>query len=317
MRINSIFGFLGSGKTTLVRRLLAKRQDEDRVAVIVNEFGEVGIDGAILEGDSIEMIELTSGCLCCTLKGSLLDAMEELCDSGTVAQVIIEATGIAKPKEIMDLFAVSSMGQEYEIGPFATVVDSSKFSRVKSVLGDFYTEQVRYADVVILNKLDLVSPTDLDAVCQEVGSLNSFAKIYLTEQCDLDLASIFDRGLRSAMIDRIRQSGTDCPGHDHDHQHAPVESYVLDSSLGASHRDLVEFFAETPENLWRAKGFMNVDGASSLIQFAMGQLEITPAEPRDDHCIVFIGQDLDRNDLENRFASTMRRQIGAKARSAG
>ena len=84
MQVNMIFGFLGSGKTTLVRHLLGARARERKLAVIVNEFGQVGVDGAILEGEAVDMIQLTSGCLCCTLKGPLLNAIEELRDSAGV-----------------------------------------------------------------------------------------------------------------------------------------------------------------------------------------------------------------------------------------
>ena len=97
MQVNLIFGFLGSGKTTLVRHLLEERASSQTMAVIVNEFGDVGVDGAILEGNNVDMIELTSGCLCCTLKGPLLNAVEELRDKAGVEHTVIEATGLADP----------------------------------------------------------------------------------------------------------------------------------------------------------------------------------------------------------------------------
>ena len=109
MRVNLLFGFLGSGKTTLARNLLSTDSRGRKMAVIVNEFGEVGIDGAILEGrkdgEAIDMVELTSGCLCCTLKGSLLTAVEELRRKADVDQVVIEATGVAEPEEMVETFS--------------------------------------------------------------------------------------------------------------------------------------------------------------------------------------------------------------------
>ena len=97
MRVNLLFGFLGSGKTTLAKHLLANRSRDLKTAVIVNEFGEVGVDGDILRGDNVDVVELNSGCLCCTLRGSLMMAVEELRDKAKVERVIVEATGIAQP----------------------------------------------------------------------------------------------------------------------------------------------------------------------------------------------------------------------------
>ena len=305
MRISMIFGFLGSGKTTLVRRLLSERQDDRRLAVIVNEFGDVGIDGAILKGGNIDIVELTSGCLCCTLKGSLLEAVEELRDDTKAEHVVIEATGIAKPEEIMGTFSGSSLRDVYEMAPFVTVIDASKFSRLQVVLGEFYLDQVKNADLLLLNKLDLVSGDDLDALREKVHNLNPFATIHFTERCDLDVSSILDGTASSAMARFLGQGGVDISGHDHDHRHAPAQSFVLDASAGASRSELTDFFAAAPEDLWRAKGFMTVDGQPALIQFAMGELEVTPTEPRAHYHLVFIGRNLDQTDFRARFAEAI------------
>lgn len=307
MQINMLFGFLGSGKTTLVRRLLSERQDDRRMAVIVNEFGDVGIDGAILEGGNIDMIELTSGCLCCTLKGSLLEAVEELRDDAKAEHVVIEATGIAKPEEIMETFSDSSLRDVYQMAPFVTVIDASKFLRLQDVLGEFYIDQVKNADLLLLNKVDLVSGGDLEALREKVHDLNPFATIHFTERCDLDVSSILDGAASSAMARFLGQGGDDISDHDHDHRHAPAHSFVLDASAGARRSELADFFAAAPEDLWRAKGFMIVDGEPALIQVAMGELEITRTEPRAHYHLVFIGRDLDQTDFRARFAEAIGR----------
>ena len=157
MRINLIFGFLGSGKTTLVRRMLATDTAGKKIAVIVNAFGEVTIDGAILasrkDGENIDLVELTSGCLCCTLKGSLLNAVEELRIKQNVEILVIEATGIAEPEEMIETFSDPALAQNYEIAPMVTVVDTPKFLKIREMLGPFYEAQVVNADTIILNKI--------------------------------------------------------------------------------------------------------------------------------------------------------------------
>ena len=125
MLVNPICGFLGSGKTTLMRRIIGERGGREPMAVIVNEFGDVGIDGAILSGHSVDMIEISSGCLCCTLKGSLVNALEELRDKKATRRVVIEATGVAQPGEMLDVLADPALKGSVDVGPMVTVVDAA------------------------------------------------------------------------------------------------------------------------------------------------------------------------------------------------
>ena len=277
------------------------------MAVIVNEFGDAGIDGAILEGGSIDVIELTSGCLCCTLKGSLLEAVEELRDDAKAEQVVIEATGIAQPQEIMGTFSEPSLRHDHQMAPFVTVIDASKFSRLREVLGEFYIDQVESADLLLLNKVDLVAGGDLEALSQEVRNLNPSTNVHFTERCDVDVSFILDGPSSPTMARFLGRGGGHASGHDHDHGHAPAQSFVLDASAASNRSDVTSFFAAAPEDLWRAKGFMTVDGEPVLIQFAMGELEITPAEPRAHYHLVFIGRNLDQTELQARFAEVVGR----------
>ncbi len=323
MRVNMLFGFLGSGKTTLARRILTERSNpaSEKMAVIVNEFGDVGIDGAILEGQDVDMVELTSGCLCCTLKGSLLNAVEELRDKAGCDQVVIEATGVAQPGEMMETFTDPTVRSRFEIGPMVTVIDAPKFSKIRTMLGPFYAAQVENADILVLNKTDLASAADLDAVRAEVRELNPHAALLFAERCDIDVEAILhgDTSAVMAAYDRgLGHEGHDHGDHDHDHdhdnddhRHAPASSFVLDASAGATRNGLESFFAGLGDDVWRAKGFLDVDGAPSLVQFAMGELEITPAEARDHHHLVFIGPDMDRAAIEAGLAGAAAVQRGA------
>jgi len=313
MRVNLLFGFLGSGKTTLARRLLKEGGGDKKMAVIVNEFGDVGIDGEILEGEDIDMVELTSGCLCCTLKGSLLNAIEELNAKQNIDVTVIEATGVAEPEEMLETLSDETFKGRYEIGPMVTVVDIPKFTRLREMLGPFYEAQVRNADVLVLNKTDLASAADLDTAREAVVSLNENAGIIFTEQCELETDGLLN-GATSAKMAAYSNSGhgagTDHGldhdhehSHDHDHRHAPAQSFVLDASGSAKSAGLEKFFENLPENVWRVKGFTRLDGVPSLVQFTMGQLVITPVEEREHHHMVFIGPDMDRPAIEAEFAA--------------
>jgi G3E family GTPase len=344
MRVNLLFGFLGSGKTTLARHLLAHREPGVKTAVIVNEFGEVGVDGEILRGSNVDVVELNSGCLCCTLRGSLMMAVEELREKSAVGRVIVEATGVAQPAELLETLADKSMKGGLDIGPLVTVVDIAKFPKLVAMLGDFYLDQIENADVLVANKIDLATPEQLEAVARELRELNPDADLVFAEQGRVEPQVLFERRL-PGIVARAREElaaasadegggagraerghaahdrghhGHDHPGHSHDHGHhdhhhdhdhahdphaaAPPQSFVVTGSGSARREGLERFFASLPDNIWRAKGFLSVDGAPCLVQYSLGQLEVTPAKGPASETLVFIGQRMDRPAIEARYA---------------
>ncbi|MBM3732033.1 MAG: GTP-binding protein [Acidimicrobiia bacterium] len=308
VRLNLLFGFLGSGKTTLARRLLDRPKQSEKMAIIVNEFGDVGIDGAILEGGHVDMIELTSGCLCCTLKGSLLNAVEELAGRAGARRIIVEATGVAQPEELLETFADPSLKGRYNIGPIVTVVDSPKYAKLTDILGEFYRAQVEYADMIVLNKIDLAPASVLDSTRASIAQINPRAEIHFAERCDVDLNALLNgpssEAARTYAASQGQRHNHDHHGHhDHepDHRHAPAESFVLDAGGNAARNAIESFFRELPDNVWRAKGFMNIENRFSLIQYAMGNLEIGQTERRSACNMVFIGRAMNRNDIAALF----------------
>lgn len=332
MRVNLLFGFLGSGKTTLAKHLLANRDPLVKTAVIVNEFGEVGVDGDILRGDNVDVVELNSGCLCCTLRGSLMLAVEELRDKAKVDRVIVEATGVAQPSELLETLADSSLHGGLQIGPLVTVVDIVKFSKLTTMLGDFYSDQIESADIVIANKIDLASPELLEEATRHIRELNPDATILFSEQGAVapelifendssDLIKRFGAELRQAPSHQGKEArgADDHHGHAHDNHHhhdgdhhdphddAPAESFVVASAGTARRQALEAFFGGLAEDVWRAKGFVSIDGSPSLVQYSLGQLEISAANGPASEKIVFIGHNMDRAGIESRFALATRR----------
>ena len=323
LRINLLFGFLGSGKTTLVRRILGERGGERPMAVIVNEFGEVGVDGDVIAGNSVDLVELTSGCLCCTLRGSLMSAVEELREKAAVEQIVVEATGVASPGDMLEDLNDSKIAHEIDVGPLVTVVDAPKFTRLQQMLGEFYEEQVENADVLVLNKIDLATQAELDAAQAAVREINPDAVLLFAEQGDTDLALLLD-GPESELLAQMKAEADGDShhdrdhghahehhdhrgdGHDHGHAHAQAESFVLDASGDFSREALVHAFAAMSANVWRSKGFLAVDGAPSMLQFTMGQLEIENAPARERAYLVVIGESLDRPVVESAVLSARR-----------
>ncbi len=303
MRLNLIFGFLGSGKTTLVRRILSERAGNQPTAVIVNEFGDVGIDGDILQGNSVDMVQLNSGCLCCTLKGALISAIKELQDRANIEYTVVEASGVAVTGDLLESLWDPRPGADVEIdlGPVVTVVDGPKFLKIREMLGDFYTEQVTHADVVLLNKIDKADVLALDAVHDDIATLNPAASLIFTEQCGADLDIVLDGKSAQAAAGPGRHGLDHDNWHDHEHGHVQFDSLVLGCGTDVGRETVEKFFHDLDPQVLRAKGFMTIDGQSRLVQFATGQLDIHPADGPHDCRMVFIGQDLDRQGLQEKF----------------
>ena len=331
LRINLLFGFLGSGKTTLLRRILGERAGERKMAVIVNEFGDVGVDGEVIAGSNVNLVELTSGCLCCTLRGSLMSAVEELREKAAVEQIVVEATGVASPGDMLEDLNDSKIAHELAVGPLVTVVDAPKFTRLQQMLGEFYEEQVENADALVLNKIDLATPDELEEAKTAVREINPDAVLLFAEQGDTDLALLLD-GPESELLAQMKaqaeaeaHSHRHEPGDGHDHAHphdhvhehhgdggghghahAPAESFVMNASGDFSRAGLVGAFASMPKNVWRSKGYLTVDGEPSLLQFTMGQLEIEGAPARERSYLVVIGENLDRPAVESAVLAARR-----------
>lgn len=332
MHVNLLFGFLGSGKTTLAKHLLAERGSDMKTAVIVNEFGEVGVDGEILRGNNVDVVELNSGCLCCTLRGSLMLAVEELREKAKVERVIVEATGVAQPGELLETLA-DAKGEALDIGPLVTVVDTFKFPKLMAMLGDFYGDQIENADIIVMNKIDLVTSAQLEEVTRQVREMNSHAELVFAEQGKVrsgDLLEGRPEGLLERLAPELQKAPSGAPEarhgirshadhHDHDHGHghehhhhghdhahgphteAPVESFVVRGAGSARRLDLERFFATLGDDVYRAKGFIHVDGEPVLVQYSLGQLEITPAGQAAADAMVFIGNGMDRPRIETAF----------------
>ncbi len=282
MLVNPICGFLGSGKTTLMRRIIDDRGGREPMAVIVNEFGAVGVDGAILFGANIDMIEISAGCLCCTLKGSLVNALEELRDKKGVERVVIEATGVAQPEEMLDVLRDPALAG-VRVGPMVTVVDVAKFTGLRRVLGGFYTAQVQRADVLLLNKTDLTTPEQLARVREEVVALNPRATVVTTERCNVELSMVLDKAAAGAPEPSALEQGLASPA-----PAASFVSFVVPTPFDAERGKVEAFFQALPPEMVRAKGFMRIDGQARTVQYAAGQLEITPAANPRSLSMVFI-----------------------------
>ena len=190
--VTVVTGFLGSGKTTLLNYILSKEHGK-RIAVIENEFGEIGIDNELVIGADEEIFEMSNGCICCTVRGDLIRVLENLMKrKDKFDYILIETTGLADPSPVAQTFFADADTQEsFELDAIVTVVDAK---HVWQHLDDSSEcqEQIAFADLILLNKTDLVTSEELDKLEEKIYSMNSFVKIFRTENAQIEIDKILN-----------------------------------------------------------------------------------------------------------------------------
>ena len=190
--VTVLTGFLGAGKTTLLNRILTE-QHGLKIAVIENEFGEIGVDNELVIGADEEIFEMNNGCICCTVRGDLIRILGNLMKrKDKLDYILIETTGMANPAPVAQTFFVDDELQEqYEIDGIVTVVDT-KHVLLHLDNSDECKKQIAFADVILLNKTDLIAAQDLDKLEQRIKTINPLAKIHCTQNCNIEIASILN-----------------------------------------------------------------------------------------------------------------------------
>jgi G3E family GTPase len=275
-----IGGSLGSGKTTLLRRLLTG--EYGRVAVLINEFGEIGIDGSLIEGRDIDMIELTGGCVCCSLAGEFAAGIRELLGSVMPDAIVVETTGVAEADALVG--SIEDDLAEVRLEAVVILVDADTALRFPE-FGYVERNQLETADIVVVNKVDLVPAPDVALLCERIRARNAKARVVVTEHARVDPALIF---ARSSGLPRPQHAG----GADSEAGHV-METFHW-RPRGGLRRDCFEqAVAAWPEAVFRAKGYVFLDGQMLLFNYVAGRWQLDPAAPRDA-VVVCIGPALAR-----------------------
>ena len=215
--VTVLTGYLGAGKTTLLNRILTEPHGK-RYAVIVNEFGEIGIDNDLVVGADEEVFEMNNGCICCTVRGDLIRIIEGLMKRrGKFDAIIVETTGLADPAPVAQTFFVDQdVAERARLDAVVTVADAKwLLERLKDA--PEAKNQIAFADVVLLNKVDLVTPEDLDAVEARIRSINPTARIHRTVNCQVPIADVLDQNAFD--LDRIMEVEPDFLEEGHHHHH--------------------------------------------------------------------------------------------------
>lgn len=256
-----VAGSLGSGKTTLLRRLLAA--ELGRVALIVNEFGELGIDGQILEGRHLRLIELPGGCVCCSLAGEFAQAVEELLAGVGPELILVETTGVAEADAL--ILDIEENLPQVRLEAVVVVVDADACIRFPQ-LGYAERSQIGVADILLLNKIDLVGPEQLAQVRERLRQVNAQAVLVETSFGALDP--------RLLGAPRPARPVLETPGHSHS---PDLESFSWDARPEMNRARFESMVGNWPEQVYRAKGFVRFDGELWLFNYVAGRWQLEPA----------------------------------------
>jgi G3E family GTPase len=269
-----ITGPLGSGKTTLLRHLVATVPQ--RLALLINEFGELAIDSKIVAGKNVHMAELSGGCVCCALVGEFAAAVDEIIAQVAPDLIVVETTGVAEPDAV--ILDIQDNLTAVRLDGVVTVADADGLVRFPR-LGHTTRVQIEAADLILLNKADLVSAAELESARAALTRLNPTAPILLTQRCQVDPDLLF--GL-------TRQRDVKPPHH----VHQPEFTSVSYTTTALFDRGCFEtFVAGLQPTVYRAKGLVRFPHGTFLFNFVAGRWDVEPF-PADTTTLVFIGQHL-------------------------
>jgi len=291
VKVNVVSGFLGSGKTTFVLQAVAtlNKAPGEKIAILVNEFGKIGVDGEIVGREAVDVMELASGCICCSLKTSLKQAILDIADRFAPDRLIIEPSGIALPSQIVETIEMPQVAAKAEVESLIHLIDAFNFFKCAAGLGDFYLKAISTAHVVVINKVDLVSAHERESVAKVVADFNPEAAIFHASFAEIPLAEVF-----RSQPQKIAQV----------HEHVPnlsFNSYAAELTGQHGEAEIKRFFEQLDSGIFgevlRAKGIFQTErGRLVQVDYVMGRTDFQ--EVGEGRCrISIIGRNLDEPKL--------------------
>ena len=270
--ITLVTGPLGSGKTTLLRHILATHPAQ--IAIVMNEFGEIAIDTKVIEGKNVRIAELGGGCVCCSLLGEFEVAVNEIIERVEPEIIIVETTGLAEPEALV--FNIQEALPQCRLDGVVSVIDADMLVRFPE-LGHTTRLQIEGADILLLNKIDLIEPQQIEPLEARLREVNSTAAIVGTERCRIDPGLLFGIGReRKAMVP--------------EHKHQPeFESFTFTSGRNFVRTCFEQFADNLPAGVYRAKGFVCFPDGGHLFNFVTGRWDLEPFKASRTE-LVFIGK---------------------------
>ncbi len=323
--VTIITGFLGSGKTTLLNHILSNQKGM-RTAVLVNEFGEIGIDAELIVSSEEDLVELNNGCICCTIRDDIAESVLRLMErSAKIDYLVVETTGLADPLPVALTFLGPELRDLTRLDSIITLVDATNFAP-DLFNSDVAYSQIAYGDVILLNKTDLVEPAEIERLEKRIREIKEDARILRTVNSVVPLELILDTDLfqpsslphQHASHDHDHEHDPDHE-HDHDHNHSHhshieadgFNSLAFESDQPFSLDAFQNFLNELPDAVFRAKGILWFEESPERHIFHLSGRRYTlssdewPRQPKNQ--LVLIGQHLDTAQLRKKLEACLAR----------
>lgn len=327
-KIDIVSGFLGAGKTTLIQKLLREALTGSQVVLIENEFGEIGIDGGFLKDSGIEIKEMNSGCICCSLVGDFGTSLKEVLSTYHPERILIEPSGVGKLSDVMKAVQNAGLGTDVELNSAVAVVDASKCKMYIKNFGEFFINQIAHAGTILLSRTDVASEEKVAQAVELIREHNPKAAIITTPLAQLDGREVLRTiegatDLEAELMEQVKAMH-DEDEHDHHHHHDHDED---EHEHGHHHHHADEIFGsfgmETPVSytkeqikgclnalsdektygaVLRAKGMVpDQNGTWIYFDYVPGEVDIREGKPDVTGKICVIGSELKEKALEDLF----------------
>ena len=309
-RVILLSGFLGAGKTTLLKRILSWEDDLADTVVLVNEFGDVGIDGALLKDSGSDVVELTSGCICCTLSADLFQSLTKIQEQFSPRQIFIEASGVADPVTTAAVINEPDLARCLTLSKVVTVLDAD-FWAAREAFGTLFYNQLEMAHLILLNKIDLLEDGQTAQFLSEIHQTLPDSQVVPTIHCRIDPQTLWEdvkpktAGLKpiqfyqpdiTGITARKPQSDTGAPAR----KAVDASNYVsfaFESAQRIDEKRFKDFINALPWEVFRIKGPVQFADRVQLLNFVGGKSDWLSWEGESQTQLVFIGWDIDPQEI--------------------
>lgn len=301
IKVDVVSGFLGAGKTTLIRMLLKAYQNE-KVVLIENEFGEIGIDGELIERDGFEVFEISNGCICCIMQKDFVHMLSRVIEEFTPERIIIEPTGISILSEIIEILRRPDFASKCEINSLLTVVDGINYLEQCDIFGEFFEDQITNANMLILSKSQLIDKKKLAEITESLRQFNKDADIVTKPWSSLGQGDIreFLSETQQNFQDLFYTEYKPCSENEFD-------TVAVETSMKFTVDELEQILTQLGDSLYgqvlRGKGF--IKGAASDLEFSYtnGGFVVNESKYKSSGRLCLIGKGLNETEIRSLFAN--------------
>ena len=298
-----ISGFLGAGKTTLLKRIISWDSDLSETVVIVNEFGEVGIDGSLLKNAGSDVVELTGGCICCSLKADLNLTLKKVWRQFKPKRIFIETTGVADPFMVTEVFNDAQLHDQMKVFKTVTVLDIDLWE-AREYFGTVFSNQLRQADLILLNKIDIVDENKISQFLREIHTALPNSQVVPTIHCNVEPEIVLAGRNRRPLLPHYDELNH----HHHDHGAQgnkqedkekgsfPYLSFSFRSGAALDEACFKRFTENLPWELFRMKGPVRFRDRTVLVNYVGGKNEWAVWDDAEETCLVFVGWKAEREE---------------------